>query len=300
MPIQTTTKECHYGRMPVFDIGNAMVYAGRLFTLLSFRDWDCLLPLSDGYSMEKPEPPLRWNGKAKELFPERVFRVKSIPTIQIGWPDGGVPDLDESWWLAVLEGLRTKVKGKVGIGCYGGHGRTGTALSCLIGLTDLLDWDDDPVEWVREHYCSEAVETKAQIDYIEKITGLVVKAKPSFQGYGGSQYNFGYSGSSLLTPSPTITPLAKKEEEKYCYTKELCEELNPEWRCETCPFLQEPSAATKFATGQGPLPGHTKPCCGKPKGYECPDCPLFWEEHEVNAQLDGKLPGWDNVGDDKE
>jgi protein-tyrosine phosphatase len=72
--------------------------------------------------------------------------------------------------------------------CQGGHGRTGTALAILGCLLGVIPEGADPVVWVREHYCLEAVETSKQISYIEKITERKVKATASsgWGQYGGT------------------------------------------------------------------------------------------------------------------
>lgn len=97
--------------------------------------------------------------------------------IVFDWPDGGVSVAGKSFWHALNEYLRD-VKGGIFVHCQGGHGRTGTALAILAVLNGAVPEDTDPVEWVRAQYCSCAVETQAQINYIEKITGRTVKAVP--------------------------------------------------------------------------------------------------------------------------
>jgi len=59
------------------------------------------------------------------------------------------------------------LQGRVLVHCMGGHGRTGTALAILLGLSGAMK--KDPVAWLRKHYCEEAVETKKQIEYIQSL-----------------------------------------------------------------------------------------------------------------------------------
>jgi len=54
----------------------------------------------------------------------------------------------------------------------------------------------DPVQWVRDNYCSEAIETKSQIAYIERITGRPSTCKPkepvmSYDGTVSGGYDYG-------------------------------------------------------------------------------------------------------------
>ena len=52
----------------------------------------------------------------------------------------------------------------VELGCLGGHGRTGTALAYLAVLSGLPA--GDAVAWVRANYCSEAIETPDQANFV--------------------------------------------------------------------------------------------------------------------------------------
>lgn len=83
----------------------------------------------------------------------------------VDWPDFGVPD-DPDRVLAALGSLldRACAGERAEIGCLGGHGRTGTALACLVVLAG-----QDPataVASVRASYCSRAVETAAQEAFV--------------------------------------------------------------------------------------------------------------------------------------
>lgn len=88
---------------------------------------------------------------------------------------------------------------KVFIGCIGGHGRTGTVLSALV--SEFMH-KEDAITYVRENYCSKAVETSSQIEFLHKHFGIKKvpgsKANVSHYGTGGSYgygYGSGYSGS---------------------------------------------------------------------------------------------------------
>ena len=87
------------------------------------------------------------------------------PHLRLDWPDFGVPADAAS----VLEGLahvlaRAQDGQRVEIGCWGAHGRTGTALACLAVLTGLPQ--DEAVAWVRATYCTKAVETVEQEAFV--------------------------------------------------------------------------------------------------------------------------------------
>lgn len=84
------------------------------------------------------------------------------------WPDFGVPDDPDAFISALHAALGLARAGQlVEIGCLGGHGRTGTALACLAVLTGTAR--DDAVEWVHVSYCADAVETREQEDFIQRL-----------------------------------------------------------------------------------------------------------------------------------
>lgn len=56
---------------------------------------------------------------------------------------------------------------KVHAGCVGGHGRTGILLSALVAL----EGEKNAIQYVREKYCKEAVESKEQVDFLMKEYG---------------------------------------------------------------------------------------------------------------------------------
>ena len=86
------------------------------------------------------------------------------------WPDFGVP-ADPAAVSAALRSLLARARGGewVELGCLGGHGRTGTALACLAILCELPP--SDAVTWVRENYCSKAVETGQQEAFVTAFVG---------------------------------------------------------------------------------------------------------------------------------
>jgi hypothetical protein len=60
------------------------------------------------------------------------------PNDHVDWPDFGLPD--RRTLADALDALveRARAGERVEIGCYGGHGRTGTALACLAWCARLL------------------------------------------------------------------------------------------------------------------------------------------------------------------
>jgi hypothetical protein len=88
----------------------------------------------------------------------------------LDWPDFGVPN-DSVPVVAALRSLLERARGgdRVELGCLGGHGRTGTALACLAILSGVPP--SEAVTWVRENYCSSAVESRQQEAFVVDFVG---------------------------------------------------------------------------------------------------------------------------------
>ena len=86
----------------------------------------------------------------------------------LDWPDFSVPD-DPAVVVAALGALRERARSgeQVEIGCYGGHGRTGTALACLAVICGLPP--KDAAAWVQSAYCDRAVETDDQEAFVRAL-----------------------------------------------------------------------------------------------------------------------------------
>lgn len=86
----------------------------------------------------------------------------------IDWPDYGIPR-DEFIAAIQIEDAykRAKAGEIVEVGCIGGHGRTGTALACMVLLADPTMSADAAMKYVRKKYCSETIESAKQEWWID-------------------------------------------------------------------------------------------------------------------------------------
>lgn len=104
----------------------------------------------------------------------KKYRTIKAKEIQINWPDMSYPQLQVEFWGDLIKYL-TKTKGKLLIFCIGGHGRTGTALAAL-----MIAWGYDTraaVKWIRKNYCTSAIETTSQEDYLRRVGDYYGKKK---------------------------------------------------------------------------------------------------------------------------
>ncbi|MFK3980168.1 protein phosphatase [Micromonospora sp. NPDC050397] len=113
-------------------------------------------PLPDGptptygvYLLGKPTPATGWEGR------------------WLRWPDFRLPG-DRTEAAAVLTDLwRRAATERVEVACWGGRGRTGTALACLAVLDGVPP--DEAVAYVRRGYDRHAVETPWQRRYVRRF-----------------------------------------------------------------------------------------------------------------------------------
>lgn len=116
-----------------------------------------------------------WSTKEGVLFPITDMRT---PT-------------DFSEFDKMIDWIQNKIVDgkKVHVGCLGGHGRTGLVLSAL---TYKMMGIEDAITYVREHYCSEAVETTAQVQWLNRHYGIKmveISHKLGFSSYYDQLFN---------------------------------------------------------------------------------------------------------------
>lgn len=85
--------------------------------------------------------------------------------------DMGVPQNVQTFkklveWVAV----QLTANKKVHVGCIGGHGRTGMFLAALV---KHVTGREDAIRYVRENYCKKAVESHAQVQFLQQHFGIL-------------------------------------------------------------------------------------------------------------------------------
>ncbi len=168
----------HTGPTRLFQVGKATLWAGSATELSEHAGLVAVIS-AVGYT-KFVRNPLSGNDGARALFPETLFAWTPPACIGIDWPDGGVPALSGAWWEHLYNALRRGIDGDVGLCCFGGHGRTGVMASILAVRAGVVPKKKAcPVTWLRKVYCNAAVESVAQVDYVQRITGRTVRARAS-------------------------------------------------------------------------------------------------------------------------
>lgn len=98
--------------------------------------------------------------------PELAKHIENdIYELVIPWADFGLPKVKSSFWQALHSYIVSMGWTEVCIHCEGGHGRTGTAMASI--MITVLGWSvGEAVEYLRDNYCKDAVETSNQCEYL--------------------------------------------------------------------------------------------------------------------------------------
>lgn len=121
-----------------------------------------------GVSFDKADPYKRDAIPDYGLYLDRQWSPP-WPHSHLEWPDFGVPESTGALVTALRSVLGKAQAGqRVEVGCHGAHGRTGTALACLAVLTGVPA--RDAVDWIRNTYCAQAVETAEQVAFVANFT----------------------------------------------------------------------------------------------------------------------------------
>lgn len=121
-------------------------------------EYDIVLNLAGlGSVIPEHRIPFQWAKKYE--------RIKT-KEINLDWPDGSIPIISIQFWKDLKDHLE-KAKSKMLIFCLGGHGRTGTAIACIMVA---CGWEaDTAMQWIWDNYCKEAIETKGQEEYVRRV-----------------------------------------------------------------------------------------------------------------------------------
>lgn len=107
--------------------------------------------------------------KISSLVPYLAYsNSKKIEEISIPWVDFSSPPVKAGFWKALHQHVLSKGYKSVCFHCYGGHGRTGTALASML-IENLEAEPMGALRYIREKYCVQAVETDDQIRYLKSL-----------------------------------------------------------------------------------------------------------------------------------
>ena len=167
---------CHTGNPLVFETSDGVrFYAGG-----NTRN--------GGWMQMKPRPELAIGpqgvirvARTFDVIPDGFTCVNDVQAIDIPhiieleWPDFSTPsNVGREFWLSLVDDIKTKGIKSVSCQCMGGHGRTGVQLAIFAHFMiekKNQTWKDagELIQWVRDSYCTHAVEAKSQQEYISTV-----------------------------------------------------------------------------------------------------------------------------------
>ena len=144
------------------------VYGGTKFACTShITEYDVIVNLTGAEVTPRHHIPLPF-GKKYERPP--------MVEVLLDWPDMGVPVLPGAFWADLALYLKENGKRAL-VFCAGGHGRTGTAVACLMVASCAMS-AREAIVWIRKNYCVNAVETLEQEKYVAEVAKQLAKPKP--------------------------------------------------------------------------------------------------------------------------
>lgn len=198
-----TYQSCdHAGTVHVATRGDVMLFGGGTSKSVSSNGMDYVLDLLGTYSPTFWTFPEGWRVR-DYLTPPRIIKMP-ITDMHAPW-EVGLP-----FWRGLWADLREQAKVKretnhdrlhVLVLCMGGHGRTGTVLSALLKASQLRVPEGDIVGYVRSRYCSKAVESSDQVEYLRSL-GIYVPVAPS-------KSTTTYNTTTPTHPTTTYNPTQK-------------------------------------------------------------------------------------------
>ena len=165
---------CHSGNPVVFEIDGITVYAGGHSRQGGYHMMEVMPDLAIG-------PRQVMESSSKTQVPDGFGCSNYIGganpkyMISIDWPDFGIPqDVGIDFWTTLIHDIKRLDIKTISTQCVGGHGRTGVQLAIfahMLGATKQVD-AYSLIKWVQSQYCSHAVETAGQQQYVAEMCGL--------------------------------------------------------------------------------------------------------------------------------
>lgn len=105
-------------------------------------------------------------GSRKFHVLKKYVRYHQPEILNLDWEDYGLPPVGMRFWRTLLELIEGK---DVTVCCWGGHGRTGTAIASLMVADGVPP--TDAMRHIWKVYCEKAIETLSQENYLFELVG---------------------------------------------------------------------------------------------------------------------------------
>lgn len=172
----TTTKFCkHEGLTDIHRMKNGLfLHGGTKTDLLVQKEGRTLIVNCTGQSIQGFSTIKEPIVKTPKGFSMKSSEYKLDPDYDefiVDWADNSPPLLKADFWKDLAEQAVKLEYTDISFCCFGGHGRTGTALVAML-IVDGVELVE-AIAKVRKEHCDEAVETDSQIRYLQYVEGAL-------------------------------------------------------------------------------------------------------------------------------
>jgi Protein-tyrosine phosphatase len=108
-------------------------------------------------------------------------KYSSLPEqLLLDWKDFGIPPvaIDLNFWKGIFTQAKNKKIKRIICCCGAGQGRTGTALAAFALATGFSNDPEEVVDFIRDVYSDDAIETTAQVTYVYKLVYDIENISP--------------------------------------------------------------------------------------------------------------------------
>lgn len=147
---------CKHSPVNVLNFEKVSYFASDRLSIDAF-DGDLIVNLTD-------QPGLKAASNVYDI-PQLSKHMLNVPEeIVLAWNDYSTPPVKSTFWKALHSYINKKYNSAC-FHCEHGHGRTGTAICAM--LISVMEMDvDTAISYIRETYCTRAVESTSQINYL--------------------------------------------------------------------------------------------------------------------------------------
>lgn len=159
---------CRHKPSPVFSFDDLMFYGGSRYTITGTPELDKIQVVLNASgtalnSWDKTSLPPEFQSLNRFITADYHFKE-----LVIDWMDGQGPDVLPGFWQEFIQLCKDQGFKHIMCICFGGHGRTGTALASIMLASGYWNLKES-VEIIHKIYCVEAIETSAQYKYLVEL-----------------------------------------------------------------------------------------------------------------------------------
>ena len=241
-------KSCNHAPVLVCSVGGIRLYAATKSNITRGNSKDIQLIVNcSGISVNlvgSNDPNDLVIGTEKfEVLKKHIMYQTNIEELRLDWTDGGIWPAGIQFWQELFDICKANEFTDIVFCCVGGHGRTGTALVSFAIANSIYQFDMsiDYVKELNQRYCTQAVETMAQDDYLRCLEVEVRQQEKQRENIIEWIAPVKLDGNSAATgtaklPILTIDLTTDDSEDKQ---PAIAQDSKGKWCCINCGHLEE-------------------------------------------------------------